>query len=266
MGSVGFIGAGNMAGAIIEGILKNQVYSASELTVCDVSAEKCRKYADMGMNVADSIRELARNSRVIFLAVKPQDYEKVLTELKGFADGGKIIISIAAGISTEYVRKIVGYGCKVVRAMPNTPLLLAEGATALCRGEGVSEPEFAEVRRIFEAGGLVCVLEEEQMNAVISVNSTSPVYVYLMAKAVVDGGAQQGIDEETSKALFCKTLIGTARMMMETGRSPDELVRMVASPGGTTEAALKGLEEHGFEDAVKDAMLRCTKRAEELGK
>lgn len=263
---IGFIGAGNMAGAIIEGILRNNVAQPSELTVCDRTPEKCGRFRDRGVAAAASISDLAKASQIIFIAVKPQDYETALADLKGAMDPSKLIVTIAAGISTAYIKERIGFACKVVRAMPNTPLLLGEGATALCSAEPVSPAEFNEIKRIFEAGGMVSVLPEEKMNAVISVNSTSPAYVYLLAKSVVDGAVEQGIDAKTALELFSKTLTGSARMLMESGKTPDELVKMVASPGGTTLKALEALEEHGFENAVRDAMLRCTHRAEELGR
>lgn len=264
--TIGFIGAGNMAGAIIEGILNQKETEACNLVVCDRDPEKTARFASRGMHIAGNIPALAEKSDILFLAVKPQDYETVLGSLQGCVRPDQILVTIAAGISIGHIRARVGEQAKVVRAMPNTPLLLGEGATALCTLPPVTDEEFAAVRRIFEAGGLVSVLPEDRMNAVISVNSTSPAYVYLLAKAVTDGAQKQGIDFETARALFCKTLIGSARMLMESGRTPDELVRMVASPGGTTIAALQGLEEHDFAGAVVDAMLRCTKRADELGR
>lgn len=263
---IGFIGAGNMAGAIIEGIIRKKVAQAGDLTVCDRMTEKCERFRTQGVAVADSISALVKSSQIIFIAVKPQDYETALGDLKTVMDGEKLIVTIAAGISTAYIQKEIGFPCKIVRVMPNTPLLLGEGATAMSRGSLVTDVEFDEIKRIFESGGIVSVLPEDKMNAVISVNSTSPVYVYLMAKAVADGAKEQGIEAETAIELFCKTLVGSAKMLMESGKTPDELVKMVASPGGTTLAALGALEQHGFEEAVRDAMLHCTKRAEELGR
>lgn len=262
---IGFIGGGNMAGAIIEGIVRNKVYAPDKVAVYDINPDKCARFEKLGVQIENSIKSLALCSDIIVMAVKPQNYDEVLAELNGNVNG-KIVVTIAAGISTQYVGTKAGGGCQVVRAMPNTPLLLGEGATALCRGNDVTDTNFEKIKTIFEAGGIVCVLPEDKMNAVISVNSTSPAYVYLFAKAVIDGGKKQGIDEETSKELFAKTLIGSAKMIMESGRTPDELIKMVASPGGTTLKALEALYEHNVEDAIVDAMLRCTKRAEELGK
>ena len=263
---IGFIGAGNMAGAIIGAILKKNIAIPADLYICNRSKEKCLRFKDMGLNIVNDIEELVTLSDIIFLAVKPQDYEKVLIELKTSLNNNKILVSFAAGISTNYIKEIVGFNCKVVRAMPNTPILLGEGATALCNCDPLTGDEFNSVKAIFEAGGVAVVLPEDKMNAIIAVNGSSPAYVYLFAKAVIDGAVEQGIDKETAKILFCKTLIGSAEMLTKSGKSPEELITMVASPGGTTLKALEALYEHKVETAIIDAMERCTKRAEEIGK
>jgi pyrroline-5-carboxylate reductase len=254
-----------MAGAIIEGILTQNVACAGSLGVIDISREKYARFKKRGVNVFDTYEAVAKFSDIIFLAVKPQNYEEVLDALKGRTDG-KIIVSIAAGISTAYVKSRLGEGSLVVRVMPNTPLLLGCGATALCQVPPVTDAQFDKVRQIFAAGGSVDVLPESKMNAVISVNSSSPAYVYLFAKAVINGAAEQGIDAETATGLIAKTLEGSAKMIEKSGYTPDELIKMVSSPGGTTLKALEALYEHNFEDAVIDAMKRCTRRADELGK
>ncbi len=262
---IGFVGAGNMAGAIIEGILKQGVAKEKDLAVIDISSEKCAALKKRGLNIFDTYEGLSEFSDIIFLAVKPQNYEEVLLKLKGFTDDC-IIVSIAAGISTDYVKSYLGENSKVVRAMPNTPLLLGCGATALCHVTPVTDAEFEKVEKIFAAGGSVSVLPEDKMNAVISVNSSSPAYIYLFAKAIINGAVYLGIDAETAKALIAKTLEGSAKMIKDSGYTPDELVKMVSSPGGTTLKALEALYEHDFEGAVIDAMKRCTKRAGELGR
>lgn len=262
---IGFIGAGNMAGAIIEGILSQNVADAASLGIIDISSEKCARFKERGVNIFDTYEAIAKFSDIIFLAVKPQNYDEVLTSLRGFTNG-KIIVSIAAGISTGYIKTRLGDNTSVVRAMPNTPLLRGCGATALCHVPPVTDGQFLKVKQIFEAGGSVDVLPEDKMNAVISVNSSSPAYVYLFAKAVINGAVKQGIDAATATGLIVKTLEGSAKMIKSSGYTPDELIKMVSSPGGTTLKALEALYEHDFEGAVIDAMERCTKRAEELGK
>lgn len=262
---IGFIGAGNMAWAIVEGLLKKGVALPENLAVCNRTPAKCARFAERGVRTMDSIASLSAGSDILFLSVKPQNYAEVLEELAAADGGQKLIVSIAAGISTAYIREKLGLGCRVVRAMPNTPLLLGYGATALSRGTGVSDEDFEKIRAIFGAGGEVAVLPEEKMNAVIAVSGSSPAYVYLFVKAVIDGAAQQGIDSKTAKRLICQTLVGSAAMILHSGMEPDELIRQVSSPGGTTLKALEALQEHQFAGAVADAMGRCTARAEELG-
>lgn len=254
-----------MATAIIGGIVRSGIAEPSEIVVCDKSAEKCALMQEKGCRVAADAAETVRLCRTVFLAVKPQNYAEVLESVRPAVTAEKLFVSIAAGISTAYVAQ--ESGCeKVIRVMPNTPLLLGAGATALCRGKRVSDKEFEQVRAIFAASGMVEVLPEEQMNAVIAVNGSSPAYVYLMAKAMMDGAAEQGIDPATALRLIAGTLEGSAKMLTDSGHSPDELIRMVSSPGGTTLKALDVLYERNFESALKDAMQACTRRAEELGR
>ncbi len=262
---IGFIGAGNMAGAIINGLLDHEVCPAGNLAVYDHHPAHYERFTVRGVVGTGSVEELVRFADIVFLSVKPQNYDEVLRQLKGKTDG-KIMVSIAAGISSTFLKQRLGASAKVVLAMPNTPLLLGEGATALCQCPPVSDEEYARVKAIFSAGGMVADLSEDQMNAVISVSGSSPAYVYLLAKAVIDGAVRQGINAETAKALFCQTLIGSAKMLMQTDKEPKDLIQMVSSKGGTTIAAMEAFYAHGFEETVIEGMERCTKRAEELGK
>ncbi len=264
--TIGFIGAGNMASAIIGGMLSQKVTAPENISVFDLSAEKCSAMVQKGLKAASNIHDLVEQSDMVFLAVKPQNYAEVLAEAAPAMTAEKLVVTIAAGISSDYIQKAVGFPCKVVRAMPNTPLLLGEGATALCQCPPATDREFALVRRIFEAAGVVEVLPESLMNEVIAVNGSSPAYVYLFAKAVMDSAAKTGIPAEQAKKLFVQTLIGSAKMLTDSGMEPQQLIDMVSSKGGTTIAALERFRAHGFEEMVDDAMSACTRRALELGK
>lgn len=261
----GFIGAGNMAGAIISGILKTGCAKPDEIAVTNRSREKLEKFKGLGVNVFYNSVELAGFSDIIFLAVKPQNYDDVLSVLTGHTHA-KVIVSLAPGISAGYLKSLLGDDTKIVRAMPNTPLMLGLGATALSRGDHLSDAEFNAVKHVFEAGGIVQIVPEDKVDAVISVSGSSPAYVYLFAKAVVEGAAEQGIDGDTALKLFAKVLEGSAKMLTDSGYSADELIRMVSSPGGTTLKALEALYENGFENTITEAMRRCSKRAEELSR
>lgn len=261
---IGFIGAGNMASAIIEGLLKNKLYSNNNLIVYDISEERRQYFKSKDIAVADSLLNLLENSRIIFLAIKPQNYESVLTEIKSNVNENKLFVTIAAGISTTYIQNKLGVNCPIVRAMPNTPLLMGLGATAICKSENVSNLDFDTVKAIFATASEVEILPEDKMNEVVSINGSSPAYIYLFVKTMLNWALQKGIDYDVALNLACKTLEGSALMLKESGFTPDELIKMVSSPGGTTLEALKSLNDHRFCETLMEAMDSCAKRAEEL--
>ncbi|HCC01054.1 MAG TPA: pyrroline-5-carboxylate reductase [Ruminococcaceae bacterium] len=265
MGTIGFIGAGNMAKAIIQAILRKKLYTADRIGIYDHHSSHYPWFTKHGVQAMEDEKKLARFSDIIILSVKPQNYDNVLHQIRGVSDS-KTIVSIAAGISSTFIKERLGKDTKVVLVMPNTPLSLGEGATAICRCLPTSDDEFSAIKAVFASGGVVQELPEKLMNAVISVNGSSPAYVYLFAKSVIDGAVKQGIDAETAKSLICQVLIGSAKMLIHSDKSLDELIQAVSSKGGTTIAALDQLYAHNFESAIVDAMDHCTKRAEELGK
>ncbi|HHZ06236.1 MAG TPA: pyrroline-5-carboxylate reductase [Clostridiales bacterium] len=266
MSKIGFIGAGNMATAIIKGMISNNVSKPADINVFDVSGEKLDAMSKQGINACENASKVVENSHIIVLAVKPQNYEEVLLGLKSAVTPDKVFVSIAAGISIEYVTTTIGADCPCVRVMPNTPLLLGCGASALCPSHNICDEDFAVVKSMFATSGVVEVLPESQMNTIITINGSSPAYIYLFAKAMVDYATENGIDEKTAMNLFCGTLKGSAEMLLRSGDTPQQLITKVSSPGGTTLAALKTLEEGNFYDTVKEANARCTKRADELGR
>lgn len=265
MKKIAFIGAGNMATAIVKGLLA-QDYPADCILVYDVSEEKMNLLAADGVTACESGKKAAQLADVIVLAVKPQHYPDALCELSSAVDESKTVVSIAAGISISYVQKGLGCECPVVRVMPNTPLLLKKGATALCPSDNISDEDKALVYKMFAGSGVCEYITEEHMNQIIAVNGSSPAYIYLFAKAMAEYAEEQGIDYNAAMRLICATLEGSAAMLRESGDTADELIAKVSSKGGTTIAALNKLVELGFTNAVKQAMQACTDRAEELGK
>lgn len=264
---LGFIGAGNMAGAIINGIVGTKTFPTQKIYVYDINTEKSEALKKKaGIQSVPSLDELVKNCSILFLAVKPQNFSEVLADLKPFVNDRILFVSIAAGISTSYITRELGCNCPVIRTMPNTPLLVGKGATAMCKTANVADEDFQLVQSLFAACGTVTVLDEKQMNAVISVNSSSPAYVYLFAKAMMDSAVKQGIDAATALELICQTFEGSAEMLRQPGLTPESLIKMVSSPGGTTLKALDVFYAHHFEGIVDEAMKACTKRAEELGK
>ena len=265
MKSIGFIGAGNMATAIIKGLIA-QKGSGSFINVFDVSTEKLDEISKLGVNAFSSSQDVVKNSEIIVLAVKPQNYAEVLEALKDVVSTDKTFVSIAAGISINYVQSALGCECPVVRVMPNTPLLLKKGASALCPSANISEENKQIVYDMFAGSGVCEYITEDHMNEIIAVNGSSPAYIYMFAKAMADYAVSVGIDYDKALNLICSTLEGSAAMLRESGDTPDVLIEKVSSKGGTTIEALNKLREHGFTEAIDDAMKACTKRAEELGK
>lgn len=265
MKSIGFIGAGNMATAIIKGLIA-QKGSGSFINVFDVSTEKLDEISKLGVNAFSSSQDVVKNSEIIVLAVKPQNYAEVLEALKEVVSTDKTFVSIAAGISINYVQSALGCECPVVRVMPNTPLLLKKGASALCPSGNISEENKQIVYDMFAGSGVCEYITEDHMNEIIAVNGSSPAYIYMFTKAMTDYAVSVGIDYDKALNLICATLEGSAAMLKESGDTPDVLIEKVSSKGGTTIEALNKLREHGFTEAIDDAMKACTKRAEELGK
>ncbi len=265
MKKIGFIGAGNMATAIIDGIIGSSPDSAENITVFDVMADKLEIMRKKGVETADCAENAVKVSDIIVLAVKPQNYAEVLESIKSAVTGSKVIVTIAAGISTDYIKNALGVDCPMVRVMPNTPLLLGVGATAMSR-RNISDEDFEYVYKMFSNGGVVEILDESKMNSVIAVNGSSPAYIYLFAKAMVDYAEKEGIDPDAALRLVCATLKGSAEMLENSGDSPDVLIKKVSSPGGTTLKALEKLDEKDFYNSVIEAMDACTKRADELAR
>ncbi len=265
MKKIGFIGAGNMATAIIDGILRSKTTPAENIRVFDLMTEKLDIMAKKGVTPAASASEVVSESDITVLAVKPQNYAEVLEKIKDAVTPQKVIVTIAAGISTDYIASAIGCECPMVRVMPNTPLLLGKGASALSR-RNISDEDFKCVYDMFANGGVAELLDESQMNSVIAVNGSSPAYIYLFAKAMVDYAKSEGIDGDAALRLVCATLKGSAEMLENSGDTPEELIRKVSSPGGTTLKAMEKLEEKDFYNTVLEAMKACTDRANELSK
>lgn len=261
---IGFIGVGNMAGAIISGILKKGLYATNQLTVYDNDTSKYEKF---DISPSKSIPELCEKSDIIFLCVKPQIYNSVLEEINQNITRTSILkktfVSIAAGISTSHICRKLGANAAVVRVMPNTPLLIGEGASAICSNEFTEKKVFNDIMGIFSTMGICKILSEDMMNKIIAVNGSSPAYVYLFAKALCEGAKEQGINDDVL-ALVIQTILGSAKMMQQSSMTPDELIKMVSSPNGTTLAALESFENDDFCGIIKRAMLKCTHRAEEI--
>lgn len=263
-----FIGAGNMATAIIKSILNSGKISPDSICVFDKFSDKAEVFSSLGVNVSKTLEDACNFGDTVLLAVKPQDYESLLCDVKNLTRdlSEKLIISIAAAISCGYICKMLECDCPVIRIMPNTPVLLGMGAIAISRNEFVNDKVYSKVCSLFASCGVVCCLDEELMNKVICVNGSSPVFVYMMAKAMIDKGIEYGISEKNATELALHTIKGSVEMLIKSGKTPDELISQVASPGGTTLAAISSMQDDGFYELMNKAMDACTKRADELSK
>lgn len=263
MNKLGFIGVGNMGSAIIKGI--NGKLGNTAVFAYDSSAEKLKDLNLYGAAASSSILELAQKCDFLLLAVKPQQLDDVLADIKRSSNDKLVIISICAGISAEYIRERTFAAAKVVLVMPNTPMMIGCGASAMSRDERVSDEEFEFAKRIIGSCGMAEVVPMDKMKEVIAINGSSPAFIYVYAKGFVQYAQKVGISEEAALRLFSQTLIGSARMMTESGMTVDELIKQVSSPGGTTIAGLQSLYNDKLIDAVLNACGACTKRAYELG-
>ena len=266
MNHVGFIGAGNMGYAIMKGIAGSRLAAETSLFAYDPDADKLARLQELGVTACGDAKEVMTQCKYVFLAVKPQVFDTVLDSIAADVREDTVLVSIAAGITAEYIRSKTIANARVVLVMPNTPLLLGEGASALAKCAPTSEEEFAVVCSFFAACGVTATLSEDKMKEVIAINGSSPAFIYLFAKAFVEYAVKEGIDGQAALTLFAQSLIGSARMLTDSGNTVDELIRMVSSPGGTTLAGLDELYKGNLTQIVDNACTACTRRAYELSK
>lgn len=264
--NIGFIGAGNMGAAIMKGIAGSPAAARIQLYAYDPDKTKTAALSEHGVIEASDEASLTAKCSYIFLAVKPQIIETALEAAAPSADSRKIFVSIAAGITAEFIASKTVPDAKVILVMPNTPLLLGEGATALSRNDRVTDEEFNVILDIFNICGKAAVIPINKMKEIIAVNGSSPAFIYLFAKGFIEFAENSGIEADAAMKLFSQSLIGSAKMITDSGYTIDELIKMVSSPGGTTLAGLDRLYEGKLTDTVKNACESCTKRAYELSK
>ena len=259
---VGFIGGGNMAAAMIGGILNQKIAGAEDIIVStktENSLERVRQTYRVRTTLDN--REVAHNCDILILAVKPKFYEEVIKEVRDQIRCDQIVVSIAPGKTLEWLEETAGKPVKLVRCMPNTPALVGEGMTGVCRNDLLTEEEMKEVCRLLEGFGKVEMVEESLMDTVVSVSGSSPAYVFLFLEAMADAAVADGMPRAQAYRMAAQSVLGSAKMLLETGKHPGELKDMVCSPGGTTIEAVRVLEEKGMRSAVIEAMKACTKKA-----
>lgn len=255
-----------MAEAIVRGVLAAQVLRPWQIIAADPSVDRRELFAtQMGINTVAANAEAAADADAVLLSVKPQQMAAVLDELKPTLPASALVISIAAGISTGFIQDRLGGRRRVVRVMPNTPMLVGKGMAALSRGQFASEQDVAQVRRLLDAAATVMEVEESKLDAVTAVSGSGPAYFFFLVEHMVSAGQQLGLSEQEAHTLAVTTALGAAQMLVESGQSPQELRTKVTSPGGTTQAAIQTLQQRQVAEAIIEALQRAAQRSRELG-
>jgi pyrroline-5-carboxylate reductase len=262
----GFIGAGRMATALVRGLISSRFAAADRVVACDVLESACAQFSkETGARTVASVSEVFRTADVVILAVKPQQMGDVYRDAKGQATPGHLIVSIAAGVDLKSLAAGLGAGLRLVRVMPNTPCLLGAGASAFAIGGAATEADAALVKGMLATVGIAVAVPEKLLDAVTGLSGSGPAYVYQFIEALSDGGVRMGLPREVATRLAAQTVLGSARMVLETGQHPGSLKDAVASPGGTTIAGLHELERGGLRGCVMNAVEAATVRSKELG-
>ncbi|AKU97312.1 Pyrroline-5-carboxylate reductase [Labilithrix luteola] len=264
--TLGFLGAGNMAAALVKGLLHSKLVPPAGIIVSDVKAERLASlHQTHGIRTTSDNHELVRTSDVVVLAVKPQVIDKVLEAVGKDIRPDQLVVSVAAGVPVSAIENRLPDGTRVVRSMPNTPATALAGATAIAPGTHATDEDLAVARAIFEAVGRVVTLDETLLDAVTGLSGSGPAYVMLMIEALADGGVKVGLHRDTALLLAAQTVFGSAKLLLETGEHPGRLKDMVTSPGGTAIAGLHTLESGGLRRTLIDAVEAATMRAQALG-
>ena len=262
---VGFIGCGNMGSSMVGGLIKSGFLKSEEIIVSTKTEASSKKLRDE-FKVATTLdsKTVAKESETIILAVKPNMYKSVVEEIKSELAEDKLIITIAAGISIENMEEWLGDDLKIIRTMPNTPALVGQAMSAVCPNKNVSEEELKYCINIFESFGECEVLEEKYFDGFIAVAGSSPAYVFMFIEAMADGAVKLGIPRAKAYKMAAQSVLGSAKMVLETGKHPGELKDMVCSPAGTTIDAVVELEKLGFRNSVIQAMDKCAEKSKNM--
>lgn len=262
---LGVIGLGNMATAMIGGIVRAGLVEACDINGSDYSEAQVQKAINnLKINASTGNTKAMAGADYVILAVKPQVYETVLAQIKDNIKENQVLISIAPGKTLSYLEERLNKNQKIVRLMPNTPALVGEGCTGVCRNANVSQEEFDFVIKLLESFGKAYEVKENQMDAVVAVSGSSPAYVFMLIEAMADGAVAEGLDRPTAYKMAAQAVLGSAKMVLETGKHPGELKDMVCSPAGTTIDAVAVLEEAGLRGGIIEAMRVCADKSRSI--
>lgn len=261
-----FLGAGSMAEAMLAGVVANQLVAPSNITALNRGNRTRIEDLIAQYGIGDIDKEVAiKEADVIILAVKPKDIDAAILEIKDWTHSGQLIISVLAGISTDYLSSLFGHQAPVVRAMPNTSATIGLSATGMAPGKTANEESLAIAGEIFAAIGIVETVEEEEIHAVTGLSGSGPAYVYYLVEAMEKAGADVGLNPEVSRRLILQTILGSVEMLKQGQESAESLRRKVTSPNGTTAAGIETLDKYNFEEAIRACIRRATERSRELG-
>lgn len=262
---IGFIGCGNMAKAIIGGMIKSKLVSSNNIIASALSDNTLQNVKnEFNINTTKDSREVIQKSDIIIVAVKPNIYDSVLNSVKDLIDNKKIIVTIAAGKTIASVETIIGNDKKIVRTMPNTPALVNEGMSAICKNKNITDQELNTIKTIFDSFGKSEVVLEYLIDAVIGVSGSAPAYVFMFIEAMADAAVAAGMPRSQAYKFASQAVMGSAKMVLESGKHPGELKDMVCSPGGTTIEAVKTLEAEGLRNSVIKGIEACIAKSKEM--
>lgn len=262
---IGFIGTGNMAQAMIGGILKKQVCTKEDIIASDCMEASCVKnHERFGIETTTENIQVAEKADILVLSVKPQYYESVIAQIKDTLRDEQLIITIAPGKTLAWLREQFGRDVKIIRTMPNTPALVGEGMTAACPNEFVEKADLEKALAVLNSFSKTEVVAESLMDVVVSVSGSSPAYIFMLIEAMADGAVSDGMPRSQAYEFAAQAVLGSAKMVLETGKHPGELKDMVCSPGGTTIEAVRVLEERGFRSAIIEAMKSCVEKSRNM--
>ena len=264
---LGFIGSGNMAEAMMRGIIQNLVVLPDQILASDISVERKKHLSKtFDIRTATDNQSLVDQSNVIFLAVKPQAVPSVLKDIGATMGPEKLLISIVAGVPIRTLSAGMPKGPRIVRTMPNTPVTVMEGAMAIASDSPALPEDLETVETLFRPIGRTVRIEEKLLDAVTGLSGSGPAYVFIVLEALADGGVNMGLPRDVAETLAAQTLMGSAKLFLETRMNPGALKCMVTSPGGTTIAGIHELEKGGIRASLMNAVEAATKRSVELGK
>ena len=262
---IAIIGGGKMGSIIAQGLFEQKIFSKRNITVTDINSARLDYIrSTMGLKVSHDNINSAKNADIIVIAVKPQNMAATLTEFSSVIDASKVVISIAAGITTSFIEASLPKGARVLRVMPNTPALVGEGAAAVAKGSCATIGDIKLTRAILDAVGMSVEVDEKLMDAITGLSGSGPAYCFMTIEALIDAGVKMGLPRDLAAQLAAQTMLGAARLCLQSDKQPAQLREMVTSPGGTTAAGLKVLEAGKIRETVISAVEAATKRSKEL--